>query len=130
MRILLRSNRTQVTEQLHISESGGDKGSGTCISDEPAFPGVRPQCPRCRANIDRLECQFCGFQMFVKSVIVCALPPNRAAHYARFIEDYERIRAEEGRGSKKDDFYLCLPYKDVLERIARSGRLELIATTN
>lgn len=48
--------------------------------------------------------------------IVHALPPERAAHYARFMEDYERIRAAEGRGSESKDFYLGLPYKDVSGR--------------
>jgi ubiquinone/menaquinone biosynthesis C-methylase UbiE len=37
-------------------------------------------------------------------------------HYARFMEDYERIRAAEGRGSESDDFYLGLPYKDASGR--------------
>jgi SAM-dependent methyltransferase len=45
--------------------------------------------------------------------IVYALPPDRAAHYEHFIEDYERIRAAEGRGSQEDEFYLNLPFKDV-----------------
>jgi SAM-dependent methyltransferase len=44
--------------------------------------------------------------------IVHALPPERAAHYARFISDYESIRAAEGRGSADKDYYLSLPYED------------------
>ena len=44
--------------------------------------------------------------------IVHALPPERAAHFARFMADYERIRAAEGRGSESQEFYLGLPYKD------------------
>jgi SAM-dependent methyltransferase len=48
--------------------------------------------------------------------IVHALPPERIAHYARFMEDYERIRAAEGRGSESEDFYLGLPYKDISGR--------------
>jgi SAM-dependent methyltransferase len=51
--------------------------------------------------------------MRVSRGIVHALSPERAAHYARFVEDYERIRAAEGRGSQSDGFYLGLPYKDV-----------------
>jgi SAM-dependent methyltransferase len=54
--------------------------------------------------------------MLVSRGIVHALPPERAAHYAQFMEDYERIRAAEGRGSDKEDFYLDLPYKDVSGR--------------
>ncbi len=48
--------------------------------------------------------------------IVHALQSERAAHYARFMEDYERIRAAEGRGSESEDFYLQLPYRDVSGR--------------
>ena len=85
--------------------------------------GVRPQCPRCRANIDRLECQFCGFTMRVNDEIVHALPPDRSAYYARFIADYERIRAAEGRGSQKNEFYLGLPYKDLSGRNSKQWKI-------
>ena len=77
---------------------------------------VRIQCPCCRADIIGLDCALCGFRMLVSRGIVHALPPERAAHYAQFMEDYERIRAAEGRGSDKEDFYLDLPYKDVSGR--------------
>lgn len=48
--------------------------------------------------------------------ILHALPPERVVHYARFIEEYERIRDAEGRGSNSDDFYLGLPYSDSSRR--------------
>jgi SAM-dependent methyltransferase len=80
--------------------------------DAPVVLGVRLQCPRCRARIDHLECQFCGLQMPIDHGIVNALPPDRAAHFAQFIDDYERIRTAEGRWSQNDEFYLGLPYKD------------------
>jgi SAM-dependent methyltransferase len=54
--------------------------------------------------------------MRVDHGIVHAVPPERAEHFARFIEDYERIRDAEGRGSQKDDFYLSLPYQDLSGR--------------
>jgi ubiquinone/menaquinone biosynthesis C-methylase UbiE len=54
--------------------------------------------------------------MQISGGIVHALPVERAAYYARFIEDYERIRAAEGRGSEGEEFYLGLPYKDVTGR--------------
>jgi SAM-dependent methyltransferase len=54
--------------------------------------------------------------MSISRGIVLALPPDRVAHYARFIKDYERIRAAEGRGSESEEFYLGLPYKDVSGR--------------
>jgi SAM-dependent methyltransferase len=81
-----------------------------------AHLGVCVQCPRCRSGINGLSCTFCGFRMALSNGIVHALPLERFTHYARFIEDYERIRATEGRGSEREDFYLGLPYKDVSGR--------------
>jgi len=54
----------------------------------------------------------CAFRMEISSEIVHAIPPERAVHYAQFIEDYECIRAAEGRGSEHEEFYLGLPYID------------------
>jgi SAM-dependent methyltransferase len=76
----------------------------------------RLRCPRCRARIWGLGCTFCGFRMRVQSGIVHALPPERFAHYAQFMKNYERIREAEGRGSEGEDFYLNLPYKDISGR--------------
>ncbi|HUA91218.1 MAG TPA: class I SAM-dependent methyltransferase [Terracidiphilus sp.] len=55
-------------------------------------------------------------QLHVIGGVVHALPPERSEHYARFVEDYERIRAAEGRGSENDAFYLGLPYRDASGR--------------
>lgn len=96
----------------------------TFPAEDVAFlGGVRPQCARCKANIDRLDCQFCGLHMSVNNGIVNALSPDRAAHYSRFIADYERIRAAEGRGSQKDEFYLSLPYKDTSGRNSKQWKI-------
>ena len=61
--------------------------------------------------------------MSVNNGIVNALSPDRAAHYSRFIADYERIRAAEGRGSQKDEFYLSLPYKDTSGRNSKQWKI-------
>lgn len=55
--------------------------------------------------------------------VVDALPPARSARYARFIEEYERIRCAEGRGSEDDDFYLNLPYRDISGRNHEQWRI-------
>jgi SAM-dependent methyltransferase len=55
--------------------------------------------------------------------IVNALPPDRAAHFARFIGDYEHIRTAEGRWSQQDDFYLSLPYKDVSGKNSKQWKI-------
>ena len=71
--------------------------------------------------LNALECPLCGFRTRMSDGIFHALSPDRAAHYARFIQDYERIRAAEGRGSKDDEFYLGLPYADSTGRTRTNG---------
>jgi SAM-dependent methyltransferase len=84
------------------------------MADHEFLPlGVRLRCPRCTTAIDGLDCLMCGFTLTVNGGILNALLPERAVHYAQFIEDYERIRQAEGRGSNSKDFYLELPYKDL-----------------
>jgi len=48
--------------------------------------------------------------------VVHALRQERSEYYARFMQDYERIREAEGRGSQNEEFYLGLPFKDVTGR--------------
>ena len=55
--------------------------------------------------------------------IVNALLPERLAYYTRFLEDYEHIRAEEGRGAKNDEYYLALPHKDQSGRNSRQWEI-------
>ena len=86
------------------------------IAGDTEHLGVRLQCPRCHADLIGLACLSCLFHLQSHSGILDALPPERAAHYARFIEEYERIRAAEGRGSESESFYLGLPYTDVSGR--------------
>lgn len=89
----------------------GDEGRTS--SSELSTLQVLIRCPRCKANLRGLECPFCGFAMRASRGIVHSLPPNRAAYFARFVSDYERIREAEGRGSASDEFYLNLPFKDI-----------------
>ncbi len=93
------------------------------VSDAVLHLDVAIQCPHCRADIGGLECMLCGFQMRISRGIVHALPPERVAHYARFMEEYERIRAAEGRGSENEDFYLSLPYNDVSGRNSKQWHI-------
>jgi len=93
------------------------------VGDTACHLDVLMQCPGCRANMDGLDCTLCGFRLQVTSGIVHALPPERAAHYTRFMEDYEHIRAAEGRGSENEDFYLGLPYKDVTGRNSKQWHI-------
>ena len=81
------------------------------------------RCPRCSANLPSFDCAKCRFQLHEKDGIIHALPPLRVDYYSRFINDYERIRSAEGRGSERDDFYLGLPYRDVSGRNGKQWRI-------
>ncbi|HEU5350835.1 MAG TPA: class I SAM-dependent methyltransferase [Terracidiphilus sp.] len=78
-----------------------------------AYPSIQLQCPRCRTDCIGADCLLCGFQFRSSGGIIEALPPERISHYSRFIDEYELIRAAEGRGSEKETFYLNLPYTDI-----------------
>jgi SAM-dependent methyltransferase len=89
----------------------------TCLAaEDPSLSGIRLRCPRCGTGIDALECPACRFSIVIDDGIAHALPPESIAHHARFMEDYERIRESEGRGSESEDFYLDLPYRDTSGR--------------
>ncbi|WP_245536330.1 class I SAM-dependent methyltransferase [Terriglobus saanensis] len=55
--------------------------------------------------------------------IVHALPEERIQYYAQFIQDYERIRAAEGRGSQSEEYYLRLPYQDLTGKNSRQWEI-------
>ena len=101
---------------MHVSPAAGVSAltplAGGPVGDT-AHPEVRLHCPRCRTDLTGLDCLLCGFRLQNNDGIIDALPPERAAHYARFIKEYERIRAAEGRGSQGESFYLGLPYTDI-----------------
>ncbi|MGC1784500.1 MAG: class I SAM-dependent methyltransferase [Acidobacteriaceae bacterium] len=86
------------------------------IAGDTVHLGIRLQCSRCRTDLTGLDCLSCWFRLQNNDGIIDALPPERAAHYARFIEEYEQIRAAEGRGSQSESFYLGLPYIDLSGR--------------
>jgi SAM-dependent methyltransferase len=89
-------------------------------SSSAAVAGLTWQCPRCGGTLDAcagqdvsaLTCNGCSFRLEQHQGIWLALPEERVSYYARFIADYEMIRAAEGRGSKSAPYYLTLPYVD------------------
>jgi SAM-dependent methyltransferase len=92
-------------------------------ADAATLADLRLRCPRCRTSIDTLDCPACGFAIVIDDGIAHALAPESAARHARFIADYERIRAAEGRGSASADFYLALPYRDTSGRNREQWRM-------
>ena len=97
------------------SEVRGDTPASGCLGEREQMD-LRLQCPRCRGRVQDLRCQQCDFHIREDHGILHALPPERIVHYARFVNDYERIREAEGRGSEDDEFYLALPYQDTTRR--------------
>ena len=88
--------------------------------------GVMLRCPRCFDPIGFLpekgaagiECSTCELHLACEQGIWKALLPERAARYTQFVQDYESIRAAEGRGSDSDEYYLALPYRDLSGRLS------------
>jgi SAM-dependent methyltransferase len=104
---------------MHATATKTDVTMG--VTNEVMAKGAAPShielcCPRCNANLEELNCVQCGFQLRNIKGVIHALPPERVVYFARFIEEYERIRAAEGRGSESDEFYLGLPYSDASRR--------------
>ena len=97
--------------------------------------GVMLRCPRCFHSIGFLaekdaasiECARCESWLACEQGIWKALLPERAARYAKFVQDYESIRESEGRGSNSDEYYLALPYHDLSGRL--SGQWAMRART-
>jgi SAM-dependent methyltransferase len=95
---------------------------------EPALIGesiVQLRCPRCHRPLGKLgsdpeahACSHCSFTLLRERDIWRALLPERKAYFSRFVEDYEFIRQQEGRGSNNREYYLALPYRD----LTRSNR--------
>ena len=84
---------------------------------------IRLRCPRCTQLLGELpeediplSCSRCTVQISCERGIWKALLPEREAHFSRFVEDYQFIRAAEGRGSTSDDYYLALPDRDLSGR--------------
>lgn len=119
----LTASRVHVAARSHAAKTLGLKGIRGLISDASAFQGLRPQCPRCRANINQLECQFCGLRMQINFGIVRALPEVRARHYAGCIEHCERNGTTAGTDMLKQEYYLSLPYKDLSGRESEAWRI-------
>jgi SAM-dependent methyltransferase len=82
-------------------------------TDEGRLPqGLRLRCPRCSCELDGGDCRGCGLSIAVRCGIVRALAPDRHARLGGFMDQYERIRRAEGRGSASGQDYLALPYRD------------------
>jgi SAM-dependent methyltransferase len=69
-----------------------------------------------RTEPDAVRCPSCGVTYFREDGIWRFLQPSRREHFQRFVDDYERVRAAEGRGSEEAAFYRGLPFVDLSGR--------------
>jgi uncharacterized protein YbaR (Trm112 family) len=75
-------------------------------------------CPECKtlltpAGPDELLCPRDGHSYRQQEGIWRCLPPERAARYQAFLQDYEAIRLAEERGSADAEYYRALPFADL-----------------
>ena len=80
---------------------------------------IQLRCVRCARPIGPLtartetrSCSGCNASMANELGIWKALSAEREKYFSRFVEDYQVIRAAEGRGSSSAAYYLALPYRD------------------
>jgi ubiquinone/menaquinone biosynthesis C-methylase UbiE len=72
---------------------------------------IELKCPRCGGAVQHQTCSDCAFHIRTVQGILHALPPERVAYYARFVEEYERICREQSSPPRSDKYYLDLPYR-------------------
>lgn len=104
------------------------KARETAARGLESVSSIELRCPICQERLghasysslakskERFFCGRCMAPLVPEDGIWLALPPRRQKHYARFVEEYEHIRREEGRGSELAEFYLALPYRDLTGR--------------
>jgi SAM-dependent methyltransferase len=86
-------------------------------------------CPRCRGPLDRqatadtARCSACAEIYERRDGVWGFLPAERAAHYERFVSEYERVRAGEGRGPEPPEFYRALPLADLTGRFRTQWKI-------
>jgi ubiquinone/menaquinone biosynthesis C-methylase UbiE/uncharacterized protein YbaR (Trm112 family) len=85
-------------------------------------------CPRCRAPLehtapDELSCAVDGCRFPRIDGIWRFLPPERAAYFEKFIQDYETVRRAEGRGSQDAVYYRALPHHDLSGKMTSDWRV-------
>src|SRR5246500_4881661 len=90
--------------------------------DRVLYSQILLRCPACGdgpcmpSPLTGPSCLACGYVFSEVNGICSALPPEREAIFQQFVQDYESVRAKEGRGSRDDDYYLALPLEDLTGR--------------
>lgn len=87
--------------------------------------GIEFICPVCKVPLQGQDPLCCpaGHHYACQGGIWRMLPAPRRDCYARFREEYEAIRKQEGRGSEDPEFYRSLPFRDKTGRFAGQWRV-------
>lgn len=85
-------------------------------------------CPRCREDLQEksaleLFCVQDNLTFKQEDGIWKLLLPEREAHYARFISDYETVRRFEGRFSPDSSYYRALPFQDTSGKFSADWKI-------
>jgi HemK-related putative methylase len=85
-------------------------------------------CPKCRTPLDIVtpeivRCSIDNTHYVREDGIWRFLPPQRAAHYAQFLREYETVREAEGRGAADSAYYQALPFKDLTGHHTENWRI-------
>lgn len=85
-------------------------------------------CPRCRGELQEksaleLFCVQDNLTFKQEDGIWNFLLPEREAHYARFISDYETVRRFEGRFSPDSSYYRALPFQDTSGKFSADWKI-------
>jgi SAM-dependent methyltransferase len=105
---------TQQDAQVGTEKSSMD-GTITLLCWQCSAP-LAEMTPETAAGTGARICPSCMAATEYRDGIWRALSPQRVDHFRKFIAEYEFIRAAEGRGSSRSEYYLSLPYKDISGR--------------
>ncbi len=93
---------------------------------------IKFACPACGYLLEQLTLdeQYCSVDLThfyrIDGIWRFLLPP-RAQALAKFIREYETIRAAEGRGSDDSSYYRALPFADLTGRLTADWRIRAIS---
>ena len=85
-------------------------------------------CPQCRWSLERrgqdeLYCPRDRHSFYRSEGIWRMVTSERATYFQKFIQDYETVRREEGRGADDAEYYRNLPFTDLTGRFAEDWRI-------
>jgi SAM-dependent methyltransferase len=89
-------------------------------------------CPACGSSLvalssDLFYCPKDRTRFQKENGIWRFLTPDRELVFRQFIQDYETIRCEEGRGSEDPEYYRSLPFKDKTGLHSRAWKIRAIS---